>query len=372
MNSENSHLSRISIKGFKSIRELDLEMKPLNILVGANGAGKTNFISLFTFLRNLAEGRVQAYVEKQGYANAFFYYGSSVTKYIEIDVRVGINGYYVQFEHSAHDDALVFNNEFCTINTSPKKFYIRGNKGESGLLPGSEAGSAPVRRYTRDYLLECRAYHFHDTSSTADFKKICDFYASDYLYGNAGNLASFLYRLRSNEAAGFFESYQDIVSAIQAVAPFFHDFYLEPRGNDGEEKILLKWIHRDHEEPFSANQLSDGTARFICLAALFLQPEELKPRTIILDEPELGLHPAALEILADLIKSAAATRQVICSTQSILLANQFGPEDFIVVDQDNGASTFKRLEIEPLLHWLENYSMGEIWNKNLIGGRPEW
>lgn len=369
---ENTHLEHVAIKGFKSIKFLDLEMKPINILIGANGSGKSNFISLFTFLRNLSEGKLNNYVEKNGYANSFFHFGAKNTSQIRIDIDVGFNGYHVVFEHGADSDTLVFEQEYCTLKSSPRHWPVKGSRGESGLLPGSEAKSTSVKNYTREYLEECRVYHFHDTSSTAGFKQASDLDASDYLYSNASNIAAFLYRLKNSGRPGFKKSYLDIVETIKTVSPYFHDFYLEPRGEEGNEKILLKWMHRDHEEPFSANQLSDGTARFICMATLFLQPKILRSESIVLDEPELGLHPAALDVLAELVKSTAKQNQVICSTQSVTFANQFDAQDFIVVDQVDGSSTFKRVDEESLSDWLEEYSMGEIWTKNLIGGRPEW
>jgi predicted ATPase len=178
--------------------------------------------------------------------------------------------------------------------------------------------------------------------------------------------------LKTSKDKNFTKSYRDIVDTVKTIAPYFHDFYLEPRGSEGEEKVLLKWTHRDREDPFSANQLSDGTARFICMAVLFLQPNVLKPKSIVLDEPELGLHPAALEVLSELVKLASKDNQVICSTQSVTFANQFNAKDFIVVDQDDGASTFKRIDEKELEAWLEDYAMGDIWTKNIIGGRPEW
>lgn len=369
---QKTHLEHIKIKGFKSIKSLDVAMKPINILIGANGSGKSNFISLFTFLRNLSEGKLQTYVEKNGFANTFFHFGSKNTPNIEIDIDVGSNGYHVKFSHGSDDDSLVFENEYCTFVGSSKKWSVKGKKGESGLLPDGEAASRYVREYTREYLEECRVYHFHDTSGTADFKQACYLNDSDYLFSNAKNIAAFLYRLKSSKNETYTKSYRDIVDVIKTVAPYFHDFYLEPRGEVNEEKILLKWIHRDHEEPFSSNQLSDGTARFICMATLFLQPITLRPKSIVLDEPELGLHPAALEVLADLVKSAAKENQVICSTQSVTFANQFEAADFIVVDQEKGASTFKRVDETALESWLEDFAMGDIWTKNLIGGRPEW
>lgn len=367
-----THLEHIEVKGFKSIKSLDLDMKPINILIGANGSGKSNFISLFTFLRNLSEGKLQTYVEKNGFANTFFHFGAKTTPNIVINIDVSNNGYHVKFSHSADNDSLVFENEYCTYIGSSKRFTIKGKKGESGLLPDGEAESRYVRRYTREYLEECRVYHFHDTSPTAGFKQACDLNSSDYLYSNANNIAAFLYRLKSSKIDAYIEAYQHIVDAVKTVAPYFHDFYLEPRGEKNEEKVLLKWIHRDHEEPFSANQLSDGTARFICMATLFLQPISIRPKSIVLDEPELGLHPAALEVLAELVKSASKENQVICSTQSVTFANQFNADDFIVVDQEKGASTFKRIDEKELRGWLEDYAMGDIWTKNLIGGRPEW
>ncbi len=365
---KSNNLKHVQLGGFKSIAKLDLPMKNINILIGANGAGKTNFISLFSFLSSLSQGKLRTYVELEGYANTFFHFGAKKTSRITIDLEVGQNGYYVSFLHGAHDDSLIFEEEYCTYAGSSKKWFVKGKPGESGLLPGSEAKSPYVREYTKEYLEECRVYHFHDTSPGAGFKQACDLSESDYLYKDAKNLAPFLYRLRTE----YSKNYRDIVSTIQTVAPFFHDFYLEPRGSKGEEKILLKWSHRDHENPFSANQLSDGTARFICLAVLFLQPQELRPNTIILDEPELGLHPAALHVLAEIVKSAARTNQAICSTQSVAFANLFEPEDFIVVDAEAGVSIFQRLEREPLEQWLQDYGMGDIWAKNLIGGRPSW
>lgn len=369
---QKTHLEHIKVEGFKSIKSLDISMKPINILIGANGSGKSNFISLFTFLRNLSEGKLQTYVEKNGFANTFFHFGAKNTPHIEIDIDVDLNGYHVRFSHGADDDSLVFETEYCTVKTSSKRWYVKGKKGESGLLPEGEADSQYVRKYTREYLERCRVYHFHDTSPTAGFKQACDLTASDYLYSNANNIAAFLYRLKSSNDSAFQKSYGDIVDAVKTVAPYFHDFYLEPRGEMFEEKILLKWMHTNHEEPFSANQLSDGTARFICMATLFLQPIALRPKSIILDEPELGLHPAALEVLAELVKSASKKNQVICSTQSVTFANQFEADDFIVVDQEKGASTFKRVDEAALTGWLEDFSMGDIWTKNLIGGRPEW
>ena len=369
---EKTNLKHIKVEGFKSIARLDLPMEKINILIGANGAGKTNLISLFTFLSHLSLGKLRSYVATEGGAERFFHFGSKQTVEMMFDLQVSLNGYHVNFSPNIDDDSLVFSNEYCTFSGSQKDFHLAPKKGESGFVSGERADSEPVKRYTREYFEKCRVYHFHDTSNQARFKKNNKLVNDHFLEKDAANIAPFLYSLKTSNERSYNRAYQQIVATIRTVAPFFHDFYIEPSGAAGDESILLRWIHSRQEAPFSANALSDGTARFICLATLFLQPVEIMPDTIILDEPELGLHPAALDVLAEIIRAASRETQVICSTQSTAFANLFEPEDFIVVDSKDGVSEFRRLERKALEHWLEEYGMGDIWGKNLIGGRPSW
>ena len=187
----------------------------------------------------------------------------------------------------------------------------------------------------------------------------------DTLMWDASNLAVYLYHLREHYST----SYHKILKAIQRVNPFFKDFVLRPR-EQNKEQIVLRWKHKDYDGTLLPSQLSDGTLRFICLMTLLLQPEELQPATIIIDEPELGLHPYAISIFAEFIKKIAAKRQIIMATQSAELLDHFEPGDVIVVDKTLNGSEFKRLDGEQLAAWLEeDYSLGELWNKNLFGGR---
>lgn len=372
MTEESKNLKHIKVEGFKSIAKLDLPMENINILIGANGSGKSNLISLFTFLSYLSKGKLRNYIETEGGAERFFHFGTKHTSHMMFDLKVGMNGYHVEFSPNLDDDSLVFNKEYCTIETSSKIWRLEPRKGESGFIREKVSERGYVEKYTHEFLEKCRVYHFHDTGNQARFKKTNKLVNYHYLEKDAANIAPFLYHLKNSRMDRYRQSYQQIVSTIQTVAPFFHDFYLEPTGEDGDESILLRWTHTKHDAPFSANVLSDGTARFICLATLFLQPESHRPDTIILDEPELGLHPAALDVLADIIYATAKDTQVICSTQSVTFANLFAPEEFIVADAENGVSRFRRLEKESLDHWLEEYGMGDIWAKNLIGGRPAW
>lgn len=362
-----AHLSHIKLSGYKSIKELDLDMRPINVLIGANGAGKSNFISIFSLLRALSQGRFKNYVKENGGANSLLHFGAKNTSEILVDIDVSKGVYSTEFRHDLFEDELIFGKEDCGLKNYPKRRELKGKNGESGLFEG-EGLDHGIKKLILSYLNKCQVYHFHDTGRTAGFKQSSPIDATDYLYPDAKNIASFLYWLKKFRS----RNYQNIIEAVRTVVPFFHDFYLEPRGEGSEQSILLKWTHRKSDEPFSAQQLSDGTARFICMATLFLQPSNTMPKTIILDEPELGLHPFALEVLADIIKSVSKTNQVICSTQSVTFANHFEPEDFIIVDLKEGVSTFERPDKDKFLVWLEDYKMGDIWNKNLIGGRPAW
>jgi predicted ATPase len=360
------HLKHLHIEGFKSIKSVALDFQGINLLVGANGSGKSNFISIFSLLRAIAEGKFQQYIADNGQVGNLLHFGPKHTKQLKLYVEAGENAWTAALGLNT-ENTLYFIDEFCEYNWSQKKYPLSGRNGESGLYAG-ETESEGVRKHTREYLRECQVFHFHDTGETAPSKQTTYLDRGYKLESDAANIAAFLYRLREEEERTYFE----IVETVRSIAPFFHDFLLEPMGKSATRSLALRWLHKKYTTSFSAFQLSDGTLRFICLAALLLQPGETRPRTIVIDEPELGLHPFALAVLADMIKQVAADGgQVICTTQSVTLINHFAPEDIIVVEQDEkGVSTFKRPNPEALEHWLDEFGMGDIWNKNLIGGRP--
>lgn len=364
-----SRLERIQVKGFKSIRELDLELRALNILIGANGAGKSNFISVFELLSQVLAGRLGQY-SLQIEANNLLHHGIKVTSNIELMVKFGTNFYDATFVPT-RDGRLIFEKEsigYTDPNRLPLQSFtllmVRDNR-ETHLhinAIDSVAGSE-IANEVLSALEGIGIYHFHDTSRTAAVKLTGDLNDNEFLRSDASNLAAFLYWMRIKHN----ERYQRIVNTIRLIAPFFDDFNLHP-SRLHEDKIRLEWRERASEKYFDAHSLSDGTLRFICLCTLLLQPN--LPSTILIDEPELGLHPTAITILAELLRSASQQTQVIVSTQSVPLVNQFEPEDLIVVDRDDGQSVFKRLSAEQLENWLENYSLGELWEKNVLGGRP--
>ncbi len=363
-----AELDTITIRGFKSIAAVEeLRLGAINVVIGPNGSGKSNFIGLFAFLHAIREGRLQEYVIRAGGADRVLYFGSKVTDtlHIQISFYNGRNQYEIDLQPTDADE-LVPTAE--TVYFWDKRYPKPYN--ETISRAGKEAGisteqSSKIASYVRNHLNRWRLYHFHDTSSTSPMKKTADINDNRYLRPDGSNLASFLYYLRQKHE----KSYSLIRHTIQRMAPFFDDFQLEPQQLN-PEKIRLEWRHKGSDAYFDGSALSDGTLRFIALATLFLQPEEHRPSVILVDEPELGLHPFAINLLGGMVKTAAHGSQVILSTQSPLLLDEFAPEDVLIAEREGHTTTFRRLDADKLQGWLEEYSLGELWEKNELGGRP--
>jgi predicted ATPase len=361
-------LDYITVKGFKSFDAIEeLRLSPINVVIGPNGSGKSNFIGVFAFLNAIGEGRLQKYVTEAGGAEKVLHFGSKTTKAIEIHIsfRGGINQYEIELAPAPGDQlyptsegALFWNKRY------PNPYY------ESLISQGREAGisnpkSNRVAGYVQGHLQSWRLYHFHDTSAGSPMKTTASLNDNRFLRPDGSNLAAFLYFLREKHE----EAYGLIRGTIQRVAPFFDDFQLEP-AQLKPDSIILEWRHKNSDAYFDATMLSDGTLRFIALATLFLQPERYRPSVILVDEPELGLHPYAITMLASLIKQASTKTQVIVGTQSPFLLDHFRPEDVLVANRVEGSTQLTRLESSKLATWLEDYSLGQLWEKNEIGGRP--
>ena len=359
-------LDRIKIRGFKSIRELDLELKRLNVLIGGNGAGKSNFISAFSLLNNIVEQRLQAAVAKAGGADAMLYFGRKTTDKIEMHLLFKSNGYFAQLAPSA-DDGLYFEVEhgefYGKQHDRPFREPVGAGHRESILPQAAQQEPGRVASHILNSLRSWKLYHFQDTSESAGVKALGPLDDNAFLRPNARNLAAFLLSLKMRAPS----HYKKIVATIRQVTPFFDDFQLR-ESPLAPNKIKLEWRERDSDAYFNAHSMSDGTLRFVCLATLLLQPT--LPETILLDEPELGLHPYAIRVLAELLQSASATTQVIVSTQSVSLVNQFSPEDLLVVEREAGNTVFKRPKSEDIQNWADDYGLGDLWEKNVIGGRP--
>ena len=369
-------LESLTVHGFKSIRELeDFELRSLNVLIGANGAGKSNFLSLFRMLECLSTNRVQLFIKDEGGPDALLFGGRRHASSISVGLFFNSGRYQYRFSLEPVADAMAFANEWLlpgvaefikdiAPGTSPS--VVGGTTWASGH---SEARLADVGRgefasYVLPDMQRWRLFHFQDMSRIAQVRLSSAVRDNLSFKPDASNLGPFLRHLREQ----YLDHYRQIVETVRLAAPFFGDFVYR---RDIGESMELEWFQvGDSDTVLGSRQISDGTLRFICLTALLLQPEQLLPELILIDEPELGLHPYALTLLAEMLQQASDARQIIVSTQSADLVSELDPEDIVVVNRKGGASTFARLDGDDLSDWLKDYTLGELWKMNIVGGRP--
>lgn len=374
---QTNRIHRIELSGFKSIQHTNLQLGPLSVLIGANGAGKSNFLSAFKLLNALTEQNLQTFVGRQGGASALLHYGPKRTPGLSLHLAfhadAGENVYWAEFVHVA-PDTLIFANEaiaFHRIGKDPRIPHSFGGGHRESLLSETIDAKGPATKnaqFIKYRLDRSRSYHFHDTSDTAAVKQYASVNDNRYLHGDAGNLAAFLLMLRSAHPG----HYAQIRDTVRLVFPRFDDFVTEP-SRLNMRQVLLTWRERGSDHEFGPHQLSDGTLRFICLATLLLQPFDHPnaPFTITLDEPELGLHPYAITILASLLRGASERVQIVVSTQSAsLLGAVDDPSAVVVVDRTATSSRLEHPDPTTMEAWLEEYTLGDIWEKGVLGGRP--
>ena len=391
-----NELKSLTIKGFKTIRELDrFEPRSLTVLLGPNGAGKSNFISFFRMMSWALSGPegLPMFVGRQGGAGKLLHDGSATTREIEADLKIvtdaGENQYAFRLVFAA-GDTLIFADERYRFSrrdypsSAPWRETGAGHGGPKILALADEDLTAQV---LRNILRKIVVYQFHNTANTARIRNKWNVRDNRWLKEDAANLAPVLLRLRESDG----KCYRRIVDTIRLILPFFSDFELEPnpdlslRSNPSEkpfsffpdsesepnhDSLLLAWRERGTDEVFDPSQASDGMLRIISLVTLLLLPERDLPDVLILDEPELGLHPYAITIIGGLIRAAASRIQVVVATQSLPLVDCFDPADIVVVEREERGSSFRRLDPAALESWLEDYSLSELWEKNVLGGRP--
>lgn len=346
-------IDTVLIEGFKSIRSAQIDMRALNVLLGANGSGKSNLMGAFSLLRAFGDGKLRHFVGKAGGADRLLHFGSKTTETLRIGFTTNQDGAkrLVDFGRDDADGLFV-----TGAVTSPE---VAQMFGESSLWFRSEEGLDVPEKYFGDFSADWGLFHFRDTSQESPLRKTSDLSDNHSLRGDGANLAAYLYCVQQRSPT----AYQMIRRSVQLAAPFFEDFLLRP-AELNPDTIRLRWRHRESDRYFDASSLSDGTLRFIALATMLLQPNAAMPSLALLDEPEIGLHPTAIAVLASLIKQASTRCQLIVATQSSILVDHFAPEDLLVADLVNGASRFRRLDGKRLADWLEEYSLGQLWENN--------
>ncbi len=365
-------LKRVTISGYKSISSrtpLQVELGNINVLLGANGSGKSNIISFFKMMNFMMSGSFQLFVEKAGTSQVFLNYGAKHTSMIKgemcFESNTHFDNYSFQLTHAA-PDRLIINSEQIVWGAKDR------NQSQNIVLPSDFKESALTNNQSqtvkviRRILTNCKVYQFHDSSAESPIRQSSRIEFADYLQAEGNNLASFLYSLKTNSPT----NYQRIVSYIRQIVPQFKDFYLVP---NEKGYVMLRWTDiSPNDYVMLPEQFSDGTIRFIALATLLLQPQKTMPNVIIIDEPELGLHPFAITQLAQVIKEASMNTQVIVATQSPGLVDEFEANQITIIerDEESESTIARKLNEDELQEWLEKYSLSELWDKNVFGGRP--
>jgi len=365
-------IKALAIRGFKSIQKLDqFEPNQINIMIGSNGAGKSNFISFFRMLSwcVASVNQFQNFIAEAGFASSMLFDGSEVTREIEshliLETESGLNEYALRLVHGS-GDILFFADEkvrfsrrgLPTINE--KWTSLGAGHKESKLFENK--GNNTVKTIS-NLLKNIVVYQFHNTSPKSKIRNRWAANDGRWLKENGDNLGSFLFRLYQE----FPNDYKRVVKHIRLALPFFDDFILE----DERGSVMLRW--KEWGSPpkiFDAFQASDGMLRFIAIVALLAQPVQYLPAVMFIDEPELGLHPSAIASMAGLIKTASRHCQLFIATQSPTLVDMFEPEDIVVVERKDRVSTFKQLNSSELNAWMAEYSLSELWEKNVFGGKP--
>ena len=366
-------LKKVNIVGFKSIENAEVTLGDVNVLIGANGAGKSNFCKMFDMQSAIAKGMLQNFILKNGRREDFFFKGPKKTPSVyfgydfsefkyDIHLTCGPEKTFIELEKAAYQQ----NTFQCTISSNCVESLLGNFKG--GDLPwqqnydGDRQDCGKLLYELYHTFLNWRCFHFRDTSPLAAMRGEQALHDNGFLRKDGSNLASYIKKLSPDK-------YKQLLNVVRLVYPKFDDFVLKEETQGRDDLVRLQWMQKGSDYIFQPHQLSDGTLSFICIAAALIG--ETNSSLMIFDEPELGLHPAALTFMSSLMKSIADRTQIIITTQSPALLDYFEPENVIVVEQNElGVSEFKRLDCKRLESWLEDYSLSELWSKNELGGRP--
>ncbi len=352
------------------------------VLIGANGCGKSNILKFFEMLSWMVKPRqLGLFIGKNGGASDNLFGGDGVTPRMEASIRlitdVGANDYRFALSH-AHPDRFIFASEefrFSRFDIPGKATWqaLGSGHAEANIVDPANAhgrlnysadtGNDKTAKVIAQLLKNCAVFQFHDTSDQAPIKRKWDLTDNFRLRQHGGNLASVLFRLQQDD----FRRYERICRFISDVLPEFQVFDLE----DEFGRVYLRWRHRCFDKPVGAHVTSDGSLRFFCLATLLNLPPEHLPDVILLDEPELGLHPLAIAKIGAMIKVLSADKQVIVATQSPLLVDAFCVDELFVLEMEQGKTATRKLHVDQFQPWLDDgVSPGDLWRKSLLGGWP--
>ena len=372
----NPIIESMRIKGYRSLADVEIaNMRPLTALIGSNGSGKSNIIHFFELLTWILARHLDGLVQIQGGADDQLFDGRTKTSQIQAELNLrslqGRSDYKFTLTWG-HPDRFLFTEEAFRFTRKDEQSladwqHLGNAHPESKIAEAARSPDFPgvdtaTAQFIVNHLIDCYMYQFHDTSDRSRFKENCDAHDNAYLYAHGGNLAAILLRLQREDI----KRYELICRHIGRVLPDFDCFQLD----ESYGKVALRWKAKRSDKTFGAHLTSDGSLRFFALVTLLNLPAEMLPNVILLDEPELGLHPKAVDLIGGMIKSLAVERQIIVATQSPLLVDSFSLEELAVLDLKDGRTQIRRLSTKEYIRWLDDYTTGDLWRKNLLGGRP--
>ena len=371
-------IESVRIRGFRSLEDVYISGLPqAAVFIGANGSGKSNFIRFFEMLSWMLRSRqLGEFVSRHGGADDQLFGGNAKTPRMngEITMRTssGRNDYRFALSY-AHPDRFIFTQEdirFSGLRYATEAHWqsLGSSHVEAKIVEAAQTPNYPgINRTTASVIVNllrnCAVYQFHDTSESSGFKNRWDVFENSQLRSHGGNLAAVLYHLEQHDL----RRYELICRHIARILPGFERFDIQEEYG----KVLLRWKARWSDKTIGAHLTSDGSLRFFALVTLLNLPGEMLPDVILLDEPELGLHPAAVTLVGGMIKSLSVEKQVIIATQSPLLVDVFDLDEIIALELVNGSTEFRRLNTEDYQVWIDDcFSTGEMWKKNLLGAQP--
>ncbi|MFQ6132164.1 MAG: AAA family ATPase [Armatimonadota bacterium] len=378
-------ITRLHVQGYRCLRDVDLELRPLTVLIGPNGSGKSSLLDVLLLLKQGLSGELGEALNERGGLGRLATYGREGPLAVELVCRhplqpeaysysigmqdTGYGAYEITAETLTHGD--LEGEARCLIDRrqepllGPLAFLLGGPQGESPALNPAEL-LVPQKRPESGYWFlrlfdELELYAQLDVSPRSLVRAQQTLWPVVLPGAQGADLAAALYTTRTH----FADWYARLEEALRATFPEFRklDFPVVAAG-----EITLAWHQQGLPKALWPNQLSDGTVRYLWLCAILLSPG--LPPVLMIDEPETSLHPKLLMLLAGLLREAATRTQIIVATQSAQLINWLKPEEVLVLDREDGEVTARRGDTFDLEEWLKEYTLGEAWVTGLMGGTP--
>ncbi len=389
MTEQGSFLEHISIQGYRRLLSLNLEMRPLAVIVGANGVGKTSLLEVFSLLAASAKGQLESKISEYGGLNEILTRDKAQKIEFSLHTRLPNHDpleYILQVKPQGpfYEIGLetLTQNEVSSRRSSYYSPHISSHGADVQYYDSERETGGPLRpnwQYNRyETSLSQVPKMFAEPENLRQKLASCTFYGALNVLPNSPvrlpqpmrpvtlpgvngeDLVVCLYYLRETDP----DRFEVIEDTLKSAFPDFEKLSFPPVAAG---TLAMTWKDRNFSQPFYMNQLSEGTLRFLWLTTLLLS-RDLTAITLI-DEPEVSLHPQLLSLLADLLRDASQRTQLIVATHADRLVRALQPNEILVADQENGVTTMKWGDALDLERWLADYTMDELWGMNIFGGR---